>query len=178
MARLSDTPCRLERLDLSARPDTEREAELQRLLREETRCPFDLAAGPLLRARLLQLGASSHILQVVLHHIIADGWSLGLFIREWPVLYTAALRGCRQRRHRIFLPRNRTHPCRRCPSNTRISPTGKGNGSSGSGSNDSSPTGDNSLPVCPPDSNCPLTFPVPCARATAGPASPFHLQMN
>jgi len=52
-----------------------------------------LATGPLFRAQLLRLGTTSHILQIVLHHIVADGWSDGVFVREWRVLYEAALTG-------------------------------------------------------------------------------------
>jgi len=93
VARISDTPFRLDRIDMGALSGAEQESEVQRLLREEALRPFDLATGPLFRARLFQLSVSSHILQIVLHHITADGWSQGIFIREWRVLYEAALKG-------------------------------------------------------------------------------------
>jgi len=71
-------------VDLSALPDAEREA--RRLASEEGRRPFDLARGPLLRALLLRLGPEEQRLAVVLHHIVADGWSLGVLTREMSAL--------------------------------------------------------------------------------------------
>ncbi len=94
VAQISDKPFQLAILDLrplSRQP--EQEPEVQRLLKEEAICPFDLATGPLFRAKLFQLNATSHILQVNMHHIIVDGWSRGIFVREWRVLYEAALTG-------------------------------------------------------------------------------------
>jgi amino acid adenylation domain-containing protein/non-ribosomal peptide synthase protein (TIGR01720 family) len=55
--------------------------------------PFDLGAGPLLRARLFRLGARDHVLSLALHHIAADGWSLGVLMRELSALYGALRRG-------------------------------------------------------------------------------------
>ncbi|HEX3131501.1 MAG TPA: amino acid adenylation domain-containing protein, partial [Thermoanaerobaculia bacterium] len=63
------------------------EAEADRLLREETRKPFDLAAGPLLRLTLLKLGPDEHRLLLTMHHIVSDGWSMGIFFRELSALY-------------------------------------------------------------------------------------------
>ena len=71
-------------VDLSALPDADREA--RRLAFEEGRRPFDLARGPLLRALLLRLGPEEQRLAVVLHHIVADGWSLGILAREMSAL--------------------------------------------------------------------------------------------
>jgi amino acid adenylation domain-containing protein len=53
------------------------------------RRPFDLATGPLLRAALLRLGPEQHLLVLVLHHIVADGWSVTVFLRELAALYAA-----------------------------------------------------------------------------------------
>ncbi len=53
--------------------------------------PFDLERGPLLRALLLVLGPERHILLLTLHHIITDGWSLAVLLRELPALYDAAV---------------------------------------------------------------------------------------
>jgi amino acid adenylation domain-containing protein len=75
--------------DLRALPETEREDEAQRLVQEESQRPFDLAQGPLLRGCLLRLGEQEHRLLVTLHHIISDGWSLGVLMRELTVLYDA-----------------------------------------------------------------------------------------
>ncbi|MEC4817968.1 MAG: amino acid adenylation domain-containing protein, partial [Scytonema sp. PMC 1069.18] len=55
--------------------------------------PFDLVKGPLLRAILYQMSEQEHILFVNMHHIISDGWSLGIFVRELTQIYTAYVRG-------------------------------------------------------------------------------------
>ncbi|HEX8559851.1 MAG TPA: amino acid adenylation domain-containing protein, partial [Pyrinomonadaceae bacterium] len=80
-------------MDLSALPATEREAEAARLAEEEVGRPFDLGAGPLLRALLLRLGAEEHVLLLTAHHIISDGWSQGVLIGELGVLYEAFAAG-------------------------------------------------------------------------------------
>lgn len=67
----------------------EQEAEAQRLLREEGSRPFDLAQGPLLRALLLRLNTSEHVLLLATHHIICDGWSFNLLHEEVSLLYAA-----------------------------------------------------------------------------------------
>lgn len=74
-------------VDLRDIPDTEREAIAQKQAVEEIQRPFDLARKPLLRTTLLRLGEEEYILLLTLHHIIADGWSLGLLIQELAVLY-------------------------------------------------------------------------------------------
>jgi amino acid adenylation domain-containing protein len=80
-------------VDLSALPPDEREAEAARLGAEECVAPFDLAAGPLVRARLLRMAADDHLFLFTLHHIVCDGWSLGVMYRELGTLYAAALEG-------------------------------------------------------------------------------------
>ncbi|MFP5284931.1 MAG: condensation domain-containing protein, partial [Thermoanaerobaculia bacterium] len=77
----------LPRVDLEDLPETAREREARRLSREEGRRPFDLEAGPLLRAALLRLGPEDHLLCITLHHAVADDWSMGLFLRELAALY-------------------------------------------------------------------------------------------
>ncbi len=77
-------PVPLPVADLSALPDADREA--QRLAVEAGRRPFDLARGPLLRALLLRLAPEEQRLAVVLHHIVADGWSLRVLHREMEAL--------------------------------------------------------------------------------------------
>ncbi|HYR09108.1 MAG TPA: condensation domain-containing protein, partial [Longimicrobium sp.] len=64
-------------------------AEVRRVASDEAVRPFDLAAGPLFRARLLRLGAQDHVLLVSMHHVVSDGWSLGVLFRELAVLYAA-----------------------------------------------------------------------------------------
>ena len=70
-----------------------REAEVQRLATEEAQRPFDLGQGPLLRVTLLRVGEEEHVLLLLMHHIISDGWSLGLFWRELSALYDAFATG-------------------------------------------------------------------------------------
>ena len=69
------------------------EAEASRVAREEARCPFDLSAGPLLRARLLRLDDADHMFLLTMHHIVSDGWSIGVFVREFTALYEAFSNG-------------------------------------------------------------------------------------
>ncbi|HEY7766962.1 amino acid adenylation domain-containing protein, partial [Longimicrobium sp.] len=75
--------------DLSGLGETDREAAVRRRAGEEAARPFDLAAGPLFRAALLRLGAEDHVLLLVVHHIVSDGWSMGVLYRELSVLYEA-----------------------------------------------------------------------------------------
>ncbi len=72
--------------NVSGQTLAEREAALPQLAREESQIPFDLAKGPLLRARLFQLGDGDHVLLITLHHILADGWSQSILQKElWTV---------------------------------------------------------------------------------------------
>ncbi|HEX8362676.1 MAG TPA: amino acid adenylation domain-containing protein, partial [Longimicrobium sp.] len=66
---------------------------LDRLAAEEARAPFDLAHGPLARGRLVKLADDDHVLLVTMHHIVSDGWSMGVLVGEINTLYTAFLRG-------------------------------------------------------------------------------------
>ncbi|MEH2219937.1 MAG: condensation domain-containing protein [Nostoc sp.] len=66
-------------------------AEVQQIVTKEARQPFDLSNGPLLRVSLLRLGSDSHVLVLILHHIITDGWSMGILIKELSILYQVAL---------------------------------------------------------------------------------------
>ena len=71
----------------------DREGERRRLMTEEGRRPFDLGRGPLFRALLYRLGRAEHALQLTLHHIVADGWSLAVLAKELTVLYSAYATG-------------------------------------------------------------------------------------
>ncbi|HET7695318.1 MAG TPA: amino acid adenylation domain-containing protein [Vicinamibacterales bacterium] len=84
---------RLRTVDLSSADPADAEAELRRLVDQECLRPFDLGTGPLLRPVLYRLNAEDHVLLFVLHHIVADGWSLGLFRHELGVLYSAFAAG-------------------------------------------------------------------------------------
>ncbi|MEO0249698.1 MAG: condensation domain-containing protein, partial [candidate division WOR-3 bacterium] len=86
-------PLPVKIIDLSELAPDEQEKEIQRLVREEARTPFDLATGPLLRVTLLRCGPEEHVASVTIHHIIADGWSTGVFARELWALYNAFSKG-------------------------------------------------------------------------------------
>ncbi|PPT24485.1 condensation domain-containing protein, partial [Xanthomonas arboricola] len=74
-------------VDLSDVPEAE--AELEKLCAEEAKAPFDLATGPLIRARLVRMGDADHVILLTQHHIIADGWSHGVLLSELSALYAA-----------------------------------------------------------------------------------------
>ncbi|HEX8189579.1 MAG TPA: amino acid adenylation domain-containing protein, partial [Pyrinomonadaceae bacterium] len=80
-------------VELGRLPEAEREAEAARLAAEEARQPFDLERGPLLRAKLLRLDEESHVALFTMHHIVADGWSVGVLVREVGALYEAFSKG-------------------------------------------------------------------------------------
>ena len=61
--------------------------EARRLTAVETATPFDLINGPLFRARLLRLDENDHVIILTMHHIVSDGWSLGILINELTTLY-------------------------------------------------------------------------------------------
>ena len=79
--------------DLSGLGEADREAEVRRRAGEEARRPFDLSAGPLFRAALLRLDAEEHVLLLSMHHIVSDGWSMGVLFRELSALYAAYREG-------------------------------------------------------------------------------------
>ncbi|HEX3560510.1 MAG TPA: amino acid adenylation domain-containing protein [Pyrinomonadaceae bacterium] len=80
---------RLTVIELRGLSPEEREATAARLAAEEARGPFNLAEGPLLRVKLLRLAQDEHVLLVTMHHIISDGWSIKVLIREMGALYEA-----------------------------------------------------------------------------------------
>ncbi len=90
---LPEAPLHPSSLDLAGLPEAARQGELRRLLEDEARQPFDLAAGPLLRATLVRLGEIEHVVLFTMHHIISDGWSIEVLVREFAVLYEAFLAG-------------------------------------------------------------------------------------
>ena len=73
--------------DLSGVPESERETKAEKLAIAISKQPIDLTLGPLTNFRLLRLGPERHMLLVTLHHIISDGWSIGVFVRELATLY-------------------------------------------------------------------------------------------
>src|SRR5580765_706885 len=68
-------------------------AELAALSELEAEASFDLEAGPLIRGRLIRLAEDEHVLLVTMHHIVSDGWSMGVLVRELNALYRAYGRG-------------------------------------------------------------------------------------
>ncbi len=75
--------------DLQDLPARQHEAEMQRLATVEARQPFDLVHGPLVRAVLVRLAEDDHVVLLTMHHIISDGWSIGVLLSEIAALYEA-----------------------------------------------------------------------------------------
>ncbi|MBP5972972.1 condensation protein [Brasilonema sp. CT11] len=90
---------RLPVIDLQELPIDLREAEVLRLAHEEAQHSFNLAKGPLLRVTLLRQTETDHALLLTMHHIISDGWSIGVLIGEIAVLYEALSSGKPSLRH-------------------------------------------------------------------------------
>ncbi|HEX8355362.1 MAG TPA: condensation domain-containing protein, partial [Pyrinomonadaceae bacterium] len=86
-------PIPLLLVDLTHLPEAGREEEARRLAAEEARRPFDLSRLPLLRATLLRLSDSEHLALLTLHHIVTDGWSMAVLVREVAALYEAFTKG-------------------------------------------------------------------------------------
>jgi amino acid adenylation domain-containing protein len=80
-------------IDISNMSPADQESEIARLAQSESEHIFDLSHDILLRVTRLQLNENEHILLVVMHHIISDGWSLGVMINELAALYTAFVQG-------------------------------------------------------------------------------------
>ena len=86
-------PVRIPSIDLSELPEEEREAVARRLATEESRRTFDLTGDQLLRVKLLRLRPDDHVVLVTMHHIVSDGWSMGLLVGEVSALYDAFSQG-------------------------------------------------------------------------------------
>ncbi len=82
-------PVPLPLVDLSGAAEESREAEVGRLTAQTALEPFNLATGPLLRFVLVRLAAADHLLLLTMHHIVGDGWSIGVLLRELNVIYEA-----------------------------------------------------------------------------------------
>lgn len=80
-------------IDLGSLPESERDSLVQKLMLEEAKRPFNLSQGPLIRFTLLRLDRDQHVFLVTFHHIICDGWSIGIFLRELAELYRAFSEG-------------------------------------------------------------------------------------
>jgi amino acid adenylation domain-containing protein len=88
-----DTSFSLPLTDLSHLRAEERDDALQRLRREEAELPFDLSRAPLLRVSVARLGPLDHVVLLTMHHIVSDGWSIGVLVREVAALYEAYAAG-------------------------------------------------------------------------------------
>ena len=80
-------------VDLRYLPPDQREAEASRLAAEEAHQTFDLTRGPLVRTKLLRLQAEEYVFLLTMHHIVSDGWSLGIFWKELGILWSAFASG-------------------------------------------------------------------------------------
>jgi non-ribosomal peptide synthetase component F/acyl carrier protein len=89
----SEAALNMQFLDLRSIPEHERQAQADQIAREEAKKPFDLRRSPLLRVTLMCLAEQRHRLVLTTHHIISDGWSVGILIRELAVLYNAFTQG-------------------------------------------------------------------------------------
>jgi amino acid adenylation domain-containing protein len=89
----ASVPPSLAQYDLSIGPPEQRENAARHWCAEEALLLFNLAEGPLFRASLLRLDTGDHILVLTLHHIAADGWSVGILAREFATLYRSYCHG-------------------------------------------------------------------------------------
>jgi amino acid adenylation domain-containing protein len=83
----------LAHVDLRAHEPSDREHALRAAVAAEARRPFDLEQGPLLRSTLFRVGDQEYVLVLVMHHIVSDGWSLGILHRDLTALYAAHAEG-------------------------------------------------------------------------------------
>ncbi|MEW5926224.1 MAG: amino acid adenylation domain-containing protein, partial [Gemmatimonadota bacterium] len=86
-------PFSLPVVDLGALPEAAREAEVRRRVAEDAARGFDLERGPPVRAALLRLGDGDSVLLGAMHHVVSDGWSMGVYFRELSALYGAFAAG-------------------------------------------------------------------------------------
>ncbi|HWJ51150.1 MAG TPA: amino acid adenylation domain-containing protein [Solirubrobacteraceae bacterium] len=89
----STAPVDLNVVDLRGQPSEEREAEAQKVLKDESRFAFDLVNGPVMRATVIQLSDNENILMLNLHHVATDGYSRSALFRDLSVFYDAFLLG-------------------------------------------------------------------------------------
>lgn len=80
-------------VDLQSLPPAEQDAQVLQLANQEAQQPFVLTQGPLIRLTLLRLKGEDHVVLFTMHHIVSDGWSIGILIRELTALYEAFLTG-------------------------------------------------------------------------------------
>ena len=93
----------LERIDLTHLTGQAQEEAVTEWLSQETKTPFDLFEGPLMRTHLLKLKEELHLLAIGVHHIISDGWSIDIILSELTALYAAAC-GCQGIKSQLEVP--------------------------------------------------------------------------
>jgi len=110
--------------DLRDNDISQREEILGRLLQDHARQPFDLERGPLFRVGLTQINNDDYVMHACMHHIISDGWSMGVLLKELTALYNAHYPNCR-----FSMPTTRSGSAIGCKARTSISsfPTGENN---------------------------------------------------
>ena len=89
----AEQPLIVERQDLCSLTAEQRETQVREAAQAQARRPFDLATGPLLRVGLLKLGETEHVLLLTLHHMVSDGWSMGVLIEEFSAFYDGHCQG-------------------------------------------------------------------------------------
>jgi hypothetical protein len=151
--------------DLRRLPPAEREAEALRRATEEARRPFDLERGPLIRARVIRLADFDHLFLLNLHHIVSDGWSMGILWRELTTLYAAFAVGRPSPLGRFACPISLT------------SRSGNGAGSRGNGLIRNSVIGQASSLTCR-CCNCPRIDPGHPSRNMSGRPCPWTCRAN
>ena len=80
-------------LDFSSSSDEESAGELAKITAAEEKTPFDLVNGPLVRAQIIKLSATHHVLLLAIHHLIMDGWSIKVVLHELDRIYPAKIQG-------------------------------------------------------------------------------------
>ncbi|MFE9675373.1 condensation domain-containing protein [Streptomyces sp. NPDC006259] len=88
-----EVPLPLEVTDLTDLPEADREAATERILAEAAHRPFDLGRPPLFRVALIRTGPERHVMALVIHHIVSDGWSLQVLLQEVADLYAGFVTG-------------------------------------------------------------------------------------
>jgi len=91
--KITKKPLQFDIIDLSNLERKDRENKAEKIISKEAKTPFILSEGPLFRTRLIIMNHESHILLVSMHHIVSDGWSIGVLVNDWIALYKSFLDG-------------------------------------------------------------------------------------
>ncbi|GJD16860.1 hypothetical protein RIVM261_018160 [Rivularia sp. IAM M-261] len=88
-----EKPLTLSIFDISNLPANQQQVEIKQQAAQEAQQPFDISSDLLLRVKLLRLGEQEHIVLLTMHHIVSDGWSIGILVEELATLYQAFCNG-------------------------------------------------------------------------------------